>query len=312
MAVGCSVNSAGCYVLCGRLLRAPRPPQHACNRGLCAEGLGSLLAGLLGAAGGTAASIANTCAGGLTQVGIGGQQRRGWRGAVAAAPPSDPQDGRGGVWQGGAPPSSPSLLGARTALASRCRSARWRAWRWACRRGWRGSSPTSRWRCTVRVPSSRCPTEHQGVPTSQSCLTPAPRRWGALRHLRCGRGHGDLLLPARRHRLREEHLHRRLHHVHGPAGAAVARRGSGALGHRYWGGSPGMAKPQPRGDGSHTSPGLCDLSCPFPAAGMGCPGSFWPCPSRLGAPGPPLPLPAHGSCLFNWLLVLLPGEHGLR
>uniref|UniRef100_A0A8B9D1S5 Solute carrier family 23 member 3 n=1 Tax=Anser brachyrhynchus TaxID=132585 RepID=A0A8B9D1S5_9AVES len=61
MAVGCSVNSAGCYVLCGRLLRAPRPPQHACNRGLCAEGLGSLLAGLLGAAGGTAASIANTC-----------------------------------------------------------------------------------------------------------------------------------------------------------------------------------------------------------------------------------------------------------
>ncbi|XP_047935580.2 solute carrier family 23 member 3 isoform X2 [Anser cygnoides] len=69
MAVGCSVNSAGCYVLCGRLLRAPRPPQHACNRGLCAEGLGSLLAGLLGAAGGTAASIANTCAGGLTQDG---------------------------------------------------------------------------------------------------------------------------------------------------------------------------------------------------------------------------------------------------
>nr|XP_047935580.1 solute carrier family 23 member 3 isoform X7 [Anser cygnoides] len=69
MAVGCSVNSVGCYVLCGRLLRAPRPPQHACNRGLCAEGLGSLLAGLLGAAGGTAASIANTCAGGLTQDG---------------------------------------------------------------------------------------------------------------------------------------------------------------------------------------------------------------------------------------------------
>uniref|UniRef100_A0A8C3BN04 Solute carrier family 23 member 3 n=1 Tax=Cairina moschata TaxID=8855 RepID=A0A8C3BN04_CAIMO len=69
MAVGCSVNSAGCYVLCGRLLRAPRPPRDACNRGLCAEGLGSLLAGLLGAAGGTAASIANTCAGGLTQDG---------------------------------------------------------------------------------------------------------------------------------------------------------------------------------------------------------------------------------------------------
>ncbi|NXI70528.1 S23A3 protein, partial [Anseranas semipalmata] len=69
MAVGCSVNSVGCYVLCGRLLRAPRPPPNACNRGLCVEGLGSLLGGLLGAAGGTAASIANACAGGLTQDG---------------------------------------------------------------------------------------------------------------------------------------------------------------------------------------------------------------------------------------------------
>ncbi|NXK53860.1 S23A3 protein, partial [Chauna torquata] len=69
MAIGCSVNSVGCYVLCGRLLRAPRPPPHAYNRGLCAEGLGSLLAGLLGTAGGTAASIANTCVGGLTQDG---------------------------------------------------------------------------------------------------------------------------------------------------------------------------------------------------------------------------------------------------
>ncbi|NXL91113.1 S23A3 protein, partial [Alectura lathami] len=63
-AISCSINSVGCYVLCGRLLRAPRPPPHACNRGLCTEGLGSLLAGLLGAAGGTAASIANACADG--------------------------------------------------------------------------------------------------------------------------------------------------------------------------------------------------------------------------------------------------------
>ncbi|NXD06122.1 S23A3 protein, partial [Nothocercus nigrocapillus] len=42
MALGGSVNSVGCYVLCGRLQRAPRPPPHACNRGLCAEALGSL------------------------------------------------------------------------------------------------------------------------------------------------------------------------------------------------------------------------------------------------------------------------------
>ncbi|XP_018863085.1 solute carrier family 23 member 3 isoform X4 [Parus major] len=69
MAIGCSMNSVGCYVLCGRLLRAPRLPPHACNRGLCMEGLGSLLAGLLGSPGGTASSIANTCATGLTQAG---------------------------------------------------------------------------------------------------------------------------------------------------------------------------------------------------------------------------------------------------
>ncbi|XP_064926830.1 uncharacterized protein LOC102085728 isoform X6 [Columba livia] len=68
MAISCSMNSVGCYVLCGKLLRAPRLPPHACNRGLCMEGLGSLLAGLLGTPGGTAASIANTCAAGLTQM----------------------------------------------------------------------------------------------------------------------------------------------------------------------------------------------------------------------------------------------------
>ncbi|NXT22255.1 S23A3 protein, partial [Syrrhaptes paradoxus] len=69
MAIGCSMNSVGCYVLCGRLLQAPRLPAYACNRGLCTEGLGSLLAGLLGTPGGTAASIANACATGLTQAG---------------------------------------------------------------------------------------------------------------------------------------------------------------------------------------------------------------------------------------------------
>uniref|UniRef100_A0A8C5U6X7 Solute carrier family 23 member 3 n=1 Tax=Malurus cyaneus samueli TaxID=2593467 RepID=A0A8C5U6X7_9PASS len=68
MAVSCSMNSVGCYVLCGRLLQVPRLPPHACNRGLCMEGLGSLLAGLLGAPGGTASSIANTCTTGLTQL----------------------------------------------------------------------------------------------------------------------------------------------------------------------------------------------------------------------------------------------------
>ncbi|KAM9380447.1 solute carrier family 23 member 3 [Phaethornis superciliosus] len=69
MAIGCSMNSVSCYVLCGRLLRAPRLPPHACNRGLCTEGLSSLLAGLMGTPGGTAASIANACVTGLTQAG---------------------------------------------------------------------------------------------------------------------------------------------------------------------------------------------------------------------------------------------------
>ncbi|KAM6071378.1 solute carrier family 23 member 3 [Chlamydotis macqueenii] len=69
MAISCSMNSVGCYVLCGRLLRAPRLPPHACNRGLCTEGLGSLLAGLLGSPGGTATSVANACVTGLTQAG---------------------------------------------------------------------------------------------------------------------------------------------------------------------------------------------------------------------------------------------------
>ncbi|NXE14120.1 S23A3 protein, partial [Lophotis ruficrista] len=69
MAISCSMNSVGCYMLCGRLLRAPRLPPHACNRGLCMEGLGSLLAGLLGSPGGTATSVANACVTGLTQAG---------------------------------------------------------------------------------------------------------------------------------------------------------------------------------------------------------------------------------------------------
>ncbi|NXX77514.1 S23A3 protein, partial [Urocolius indicus] len=69
MAISCSMNSVGCYVLCGRLLQAPWLPPHACNRGLCTEGLGSILAGLLGSAGGTATSIANACAIGLTEAG---------------------------------------------------------------------------------------------------------------------------------------------------------------------------------------------------------------------------------------------------
>lgn len=64
------------------------------------------------------------------------------------------------------------------------------------------------------------------------CLTLVPCRGGAVHYLCCGCGHRDLLLPVRGHRLREEHFHRWLHHVHGSAGATVAQHSSGLPGHR--------------------------------------------------------------------------------
>ncbi|XP_016849577.2 solute carrier family 23 member 3 isoform X3 [Anolis carolinensis] len=67
MGIIASVNSVGCYVLCSKVLRLPVPPQHACNRGLCAEGLGSLLSAVLGSVSGTGSSMSNTCAAHLTK-----------------------------------------------------------------------------------------------------------------------------------------------------------------------------------------------------------------------------------------------------
>ncbi|XP_062974741.1 solute carrier family 23 member 3 [Elgaria multicarinata webbii] len=67
MGLAASVNSIGCYLLCSKALRDPPPPQHLCNRGLCSEGLGSLLTAVLGCVSGTASSMPNACAGSLTQ-----------------------------------------------------------------------------------------------------------------------------------------------------------------------------------------------------------------------------------------------------
>ncbi|XP_053257871.1 solute carrier family 23 member 3 isoform X2 [Podarcis raffonei] len=67
MGVTASVNSVGCYLLCSKSLWDPPPPQHLCNRGLCTEGLGTLLAAVLGSVSGTASSMPNACAGRLTQ-----------------------------------------------------------------------------------------------------------------------------------------------------------------------------------------------------------------------------------------------------
>ncbi|XP_064443139.1 solute carrier family 23 member 3 isoform X6 [Mirounga angustirostris] len=59
MALAASTSSLGCYALCGQLLQLPSPPPHACSRGLSLEGLGSVLAGLLGSPMGTASSFPN-------------------------------------------------------------------------------------------------------------------------------------------------------------------------------------------------------------------------------------------------------------
>ncbi|KAM6178405.1 LOW QUALITY PROTEIN: solute carrier family 23 member 3 [Rhynchocyon petersi] len=69
MALAASTSSLACYALCGRLLHLPSPPPHACNRGLSLEGLGSMLAGLLGSPMGTASSFPNIGTVSLTQVG---------------------------------------------------------------------------------------------------------------------------------------------------------------------------------------------------------------------------------------------------
>ncbi|KAM9085585.1 solute carrier family 23 member 3 isoform 3-T3 [Megaptera novaeangliae] len=69
MALAASTSSLGCYALCGQLLHLPSPPPHACSRGLSLEGLGSVLAGLLGSPMGTASSFPNVGTVSLLQAG---------------------------------------------------------------------------------------------------------------------------------------------------------------------------------------------------------------------------------------------------
>ncbi|XP_054441618.1 solute carrier family 23 member 3 [Pteronotus mesoamericanus] len=69
MALAASISSLGCYALCSRLLHLPSPPPHACSRGLSLEGLGSVLAGLLGSPMGTASSFPNVGTVSLIQAG---------------------------------------------------------------------------------------------------------------------------------------------------------------------------------------------------------------------------------------------------
>ncbi|KAL7991847.1 hypothetical protein Chor_016103, partial [Crotalus horridus] len=80
MGVTASINSIGCYLLCSKALKNPPPLRHSCNRGLCAEGLGSLLSAVLGSMSGTASSMSNACASSLTQT---TSFRSVWIGALA-------------------------------------------------------------------------------------------------------------------------------------------------------------------------------------------------------------------------------------
>ncbi|KAF6719797.1 Solute carrier family 23 member 1 [Oryzias melastigma] len=66
----CSMaESVGDYHACARLSGAPPPPDHAINRGIGIEGVGSLLAGAFGTGNGTTSFSENVAALGITKVG---------------------------------------------------------------------------------------------------------------------------------------------------------------------------------------------------------------------------------------------------
>ncbi|KAJ8389796.1 hypothetical protein AAFF_G00115020 [Aldrovandia affinis] len=71
-ALASSISSTSVYLLTARLVGAPPPPPAACNRGLCAEGLGSVSAALLGGVVGVSSSVPNACTLGLSQCGSRG------------------------------------------------------------------------------------------------------------------------------------------------------------------------------------------------------------------------------------------------
>ena len=62
------VESVGDYFACARLSGAPVPTVSAINRGMLVEGLGCLLAGLIGTGNGTTSYSENIGAIGITKV----------------------------------------------------------------------------------------------------------------------------------------------------------------------------------------------------------------------------------------------------
>ncbi|XP_068103499.1 solute carrier family 23 member 3 [Hyperolius riggenbachi] len=63
------LSSLGCYILCARMLQCPPLPSHSCNRGICMEGVGNILSGMLGGVCGVGSNIPSAGITGITQVG---------------------------------------------------------------------------------------------------------------------------------------------------------------------------------------------------------------------------------------------------
>ncbi|RDD39403.1 Solute carrier family 23 member 2 [Trichoplax sp. H2] len=62
------IESLGDYYACARLAGTRPPPQHAVNRGIAIEGIGSILAGMIGSGNGTTSYSENVGAIGITKV----------------------------------------------------------------------------------------------------------------------------------------------------------------------------------------------------------------------------------------------------
>lgn len=63
-----AIESVGDYYACARLSGAPPPPMHAVNRGIGTEGIGCIIAGMLGTGNGTTSYSENIGAIGITRV----------------------------------------------------------------------------------------------------------------------------------------------------------------------------------------------------------------------------------------------------
>ena len=66
--IASAIESIGDYFACARLSGAPPPPTHAINRGIGTEGLGCIIAGMMGSGNGTTSYSENIGAIGVTKV----------------------------------------------------------------------------------------------------------------------------------------------------------------------------------------------------------------------------------------------------